>query len=96
MNEKEKKSSIRSILCVIFWQNSLNAQFGLLLVENPDTGRKKTLYNSDIKQRMNRFATIIRWVENLKIWHSDMPDRYLYGKCYGEHASEVSGPLDNF
>ena len=25
-----------------------------------------------------------------------MPESYFYGKCYGEHVCEVSGPSENF
>ena len=46
MKKVEKKTSICSILCVILSQNSENTYFGHFLVENWDTGRKKSFCNS--------------------------------------------------
>ena len=45
MNKLEKKTGICSISCVILWQNSENTYFGHFLVENQDTGWKKSFCN---------------------------------------------------
>ena len=48
MNKVETKTSIISILCVILWKNSENTYFGHFLVENQDTGQKKSFRNSEV------------------------------------------------
>ena len=46
MQEIDNKTSACSILCVVLWQNSAYTRFGHFLVENWDTGLKKSCCNS--------------------------------------------------
>ena len=62
MKKVEKKKSICSILCVILSQNSENTYFGHFLVENWDTGLKKSFCNSE-----NRLKINMEYVYNVSI-----------------------------